>query len=379
ASLLVEVHHHATAFGGDHAHRRMQLPTAVAPSRAEYVAGEALRVHSHQHVLPVLYLPADQRHVLGRVHIVAVAHDAELTERCRHARFGHPMHQAPVGQPVRHQPANRHERRPSPPAEPRGRVDRHGEGGFVRLGVVLGHLGEAQSLTPLGQEGQADQPARVRRHEIDHLGRDPLGRADQVSLVLSGFVVGHDHQLAGANVRDRLLYFAVLHSCLTYFPSTSPSTCTRSPTPSAPSVVCSRVNGISAICTLSFPGRSLMVRLTPSTVIAPRGIDTSRTASGTRRSYTHASSRRSTRCTTATPSTCPWTMSPPTRSAARSARSRFTGRPATYSPNNVRPSVVSTTCTENPPFSVRSTVRHAPYTAMLSPSLRSEEHTSELQ
>src|SRR5207245_1228671 len=104
------------------------------------------------------------------------------------------------------------------------------------------------------------------------------------------FVVGHDHQLAGANVRDRLLYLAVLHSCLTYFPSTSPSTCTRSPTPSVPSVVCSRVNGMSAICTRSFPGRSLMVRLTPSTVIAPRGIDTCRTVSGTRRSYTQARS-----------------------------------------------------------------------------------------
>src|SRR5439155_1937798 len=93
APLLVEVHHHATTFGGDHAHRRMQLPTAVAPPRAEYVAGEALGVHPHQHVLPVLDLPADQGHVLGRVHIVAVAHDAELTERCRQAGFGHTVHQ----------------------------------------------------------------------------------------------------------------------------------------------------------------------------------------------------------------------------------------------------------------------------------------------
>src|SRR5439155_1500830 len=231
-------------------------------------------------------------------------------------------------------------------------------------------LGEAQGLTALGQERQADQPARVRRHEIDHRGGDPLGGADQVSLVFAVLVVGHDHQLAGADVRDRLLYLAVLHSCLTYFPSTSPSTWTRSPTPSDSSVVCSRVKGINATCTRSFPGRSLIVRLTPSTVIAPRGIDTCRTASGTRRSYTHASPRRATRCTTATPSTCPWTMWPPSRSVARSARSRFTGRPAAYSPNSVRPWVVSTTCTVKPPFTTRSTVRHAPLTAMLSPRLR---------
>src|SRR5438046_7536031 len=37
--------------------------------------------------------------------------------------------------------------------------------------------------------------------------------------------------------------------------------------------------------------------------------------------------------------------------------------------SNVRPSVVSTTCTVNPPGNARSTVRQA----------RSEEHTSELQ
>src|SRR5712664_84274 len=60
-------------------------------------------------------------------------------------------------------------------------------------------------------------------------------------------------------------------------------------------------------------------------------------------------------------------MWPPSRSVARRARSRFTRRPAAYSPNSVRPSVVSTTCTENPPFTARSTVRQAPFTAMLSP------------
>src|SRR5438034_5100009 len=42
---------------------------------------------------------------------------------------------------------------------------------FRSLGVVLGHLGQAQGLTALGQEGQADQPARVSRHEVDHRDR----------------------------------------------------------------------------------------------------------------------------------------------------------------------------------------------------------------
>src|SRR5947208_16063622 len=44
--------------------------------------------------------------------------------------------------------------------ETSGGVDRHGEGGLVRLGVVLGHLGQAQGLTALWQEMLADQPTR---------------------------------------------------------------------------------------------------------------------------------------------------------------------------------------------------------------------------
>src|SRR5439155_1208484 len=196
---------------------------------------------------------------------------------------------------------------------------------------------------------------------------DPLGGADQVPLVLAALVVGHDDELPRTDIRDGLFYGVLWHKCLTYFPSTSPSTCTRSLTRRFPSVVRRRVNGISATCTRSGPGSALIVRLTPSSVIDPWGIELSRTALGTRRSYTHASPRRSARSTTATPSTCPCTMCPPRRSAALSARSRFTLRPVTYSPNSVLPSVVSITWTVNPPFTTRSIVRHAPFTAMLSP------------
>ena len=64
----------------------------------------------------------------------------------------------------------------------------------------------------------------MHRQEVDHLGGHPLGRADQVALVLAAFVVGNDDELPRADVRDRLLYGVVRHSCLTYFPSTSPST-----------------------------------------------------------------------------------------------------------------------------------------------------------
>ena len=311
-ALLIEVHHDAAPLRGDHPHGGLQLPATVAPPRAEHVAGETLGVHPHQHLGPVPHVPVHQRDVLRRVHIVAVAEDAELAVGGGQPRLGHPMHQPLVGQPVRHELRHRNEREPVPgrdaleigpprhrpvgvqyladharrveprearqvharlgladalqhaprprpqrehvPGTPqvgrhrggidrdadgrcavgRGdagrhpeagrRVDRDGEGRLVRLGILLGHLGEPQGLAPLRHQREADEPTPVRRHEVDHLGRDRFGGADQVALVLAGFVVGDDHQLARADVRDGLRYVVVRHSCLTYFPSTSPST-----------------------------------------------------------------------------------------------------------------------------------------------------------
>ena len=94
----------------------------------------------------------------------------------------------------------------------------------MRLGVVLGHLGQPQGLATLGHEREADQAPGVRGHEIDHLGGDLLRGADQVALVLAVLVVRDDDELPRPDVRDPLLYVAVQHSCLTYFPMTSPST-----------------------------------------------------------------------------------------------------------------------------------------------------------
>ena len=56
---------------GHHRHRGVELGSAVAAARAEHVTGEALRVHTHQHVVPVAvrrcYVATDQRHVLDVV------------------------------------------------------------------------------------------------------------------------------------------------------------------------------------------------------------------------------------------------------------------------------------------------------------------------
>ena len=54
----------------------VELGAAVAALRAEHVAGEALRVHPHEHVRLARHLAEHQRHVLGAVHVVLVADDA---------------------------------------------------------------------------------------------------------------------------------------------------------------------------------------------------------------------------------------------------------------------------------------------------------------
>src|SRR3989475_7495522 len=247
-------------------------------------------------------------------------------------------------------------RDPGRHAEAGGGVDAHRERRRARFGVVLRHLREPEGLAALGRERQADQPAPMRRHKIDHLGGDLLGRADQVALVLAVLIVRHDDELPRADVRDRPLYRSVPHSCLTYLPTRSPSTCTRSPTRSAPSVVCARVNGIRAICTRSGPGSALIVRLTPSTVIDPWGMHTSRTPRGRRKSHSSTSpppppsppSRPVARTTSPTPPTCPLTRGPPSRAAARNPRSRVTRPPRAHSPTSVPCPCVSTTCPRNP-------------------------------
>ena len=52
--------------------------------------------------------------------------------------------------------------------------------------------------------GQADEASAVERHEVDHLGRDQLGRADKIALVLTVLVIGHDDDFPVAQVLDRL-------------------------------------------------------------------------------------------------------------------------------------------------------------------------------
>ena len=84
------------------------------------------------------------------------------------------------------------------------RVDRDGERGAERRAVLAHHHGEAELVAAVLGERQADEPPPVRRHEVDVLGGDALGRDAEVALVLAILVVHEDDHAAGANLLQRL-------------------------------------------------------------------------------------------------------------------------------------------------------------------------------
>ena len=85
------------------------------------------------------------------------------------------------------------------------RLDRHREGGAERRLVLVGHLAQPELVAALLGQAEADEPACVRDHEVDGLGRRELGRDREVALVLAVLVVDDDDEAAGADVLDRLL------------------------------------------------------------------------------------------------------------------------------------------------------------------------------
>ena len=84
------------------------------------------------------------------------------------------------------------------------RLDRDRERGAERRLVVLGHRAQAELVGALLGEAEADQPARVRRHEVDRLRRRELRGDRQVAFVLAVLVVDDDDHAALADLLDRL-------------------------------------------------------------------------------------------------------------------------------------------------------------------------------
>ncbi len=85
------------------------------------------------------------------------------------------------------------------------RLDADRERGAERRLVVVGHRAQRELVGALLGEAEADQPARVRRHEVDRLGRRELRGDRQVAFVLAVGIVDDDDHPPLADVLDRLL------------------------------------------------------------------------------------------------------------------------------------------------------------------------------
>ena len=163
------------------------------------------------------------------------------------------------------------------------------------VGVRSDHQRDLQLVEPLTDHGHADHPARVPHDEGDRLGSDPLGRHDEIALVLAVRVVDDDHHPALPDLFDRLrdrgedLLLRSPRSCRSFLSGFDGGAAGHQalhvlrhvlrhdidlhvqqdrPCRIVPSVVATRVCGISAT-SISSPWSAATVRLTPSRVIEP--------------------------------------------------------------------------------------------------------------
>lgn len=75
-----------------------------------------------------------------------------------------------------------------------GGIDGQGVGRAPLGGVDRRLGGQVQGVADRPVHGDKEHPPAVVEHEIDHFGGAMLGGANQVALVLAGFIVGqHDH------------------------------------------------------------------------------------------------------------------------------------------------------------------------------------------
>ena len=107
APLLGEVEQHAAPLLVDAQHRVLELLAAVAAQRVEDVAGEALGVHAHEHVLLARDLAPDHRHVVLVVHERAVADHVEVAELRGQLGLDHALDELVVAAPVGDQVGDR--------------------------------------------------------------------------------------------------------------------------------------------------------------------------------------------------------------------------------------------------------------------------------
>ncbi len=82
------------------------------------------------------------------------------------------------------------------------RFDGFGKRGAEARIVARRHGWQLQRVADFGTEREADQAARVPRHEVDDVGRDFFGGYGDVAFVFAIFIVDDDEHPAGPEVFD---------------------------------------------------------------------------------------------------------------------------------------------------------------------------------
>ena len=72
-------------------------------------------------------------------------------------------------------------------------------------------------LTALLSKSKADQASRISCHEVNIFGANTLGSNNEITFVLSIFIVHQYHHLSLANVVDDLFYRIQLHNFFKLF------------------------------------------------------------------------------------------------------------------------------------------------------------------
>src|SRR5262249_6103894 len=78
------------------------------------------------------------------------------------------------------------------------------ERGAHRRRVLGDHHAQLELVEALTQHRYAHEPPGVGHHEVDGLGRDPVGRHHEVTLVFAILVVDDDEDTALSDLLDRL-------------------------------------------------------------------------------------------------------------------------------------------------------------------------------
>jgi hypothetical protein len=90
-------------------------------------------------------------------------------------------------------------------------INADGEGGTIFLGIDFTLLSELQLVGALSREREAYPSTGFADHEVDHLRRDQLCRANQVALVLAILIVCDDDQFTGLDIGYCLFDSSKLH------------------------------------------------------------------------------------------------------------------------------------------------------------------------